>query len=198
MKKRKWLTGLALLLAVALFAFPVMADDQELTDKTTSGDTEVDAVITDGSGEVAYIVTIPEKIDFGTLACPTEDADSYTTPLKFDVTCVKMQGVSNIKVSVCNFGSEAGEANQDFYLTNQTNTACTFTPVYELYVGTTRINTAIPMPVNGFDYIVFSSEGEKVTGGVRLNQRQLYPFKDKLDTIVGSYTGNMVFTIAAS
>ncbi len=198
--------GLLALLTVALafVAFqgvPALAEEGdggvELNDQAQSGDTEVEAQIVDDAGEVAYIVTVPSKIDFGTLACPDSDADSFTIQ-KFSVDCVQMLGVSMVKVSVCNDGSTAGEANQDFYLSNQTNGSCTFMPTYEVYVGTTKIDTSAAMPVNGYDYLVFTQEGQSVKGGVRLNQRQLYPYKDDLASIAGSYTGTMVFTTSAT
>lgn len=203
MKRRVLSLVIVGLMACTLFALPAIADDQQtqqLTDQTTSGNTEVDAKITDGAGEVAYIVTIPEKIDFGTLVCPETDVDDNAIQ-KFIVKCEKMQGVSKIDVSVCNEGSVKGEANQIFYLTNMTNASCSFKPVYDLYVGVNEGNKKIDvtqaMPANGFDYVAFSKEGQEVTGGVVLNQRQLFSYKDNLASIAGSYSGNMVFTIAA-
>ena len=193
---------LATVLALSVFQLaPAFAEDQqassfELSDQVQSGDTEVDARIVDGAGEVAYIVTVPEKIDFGKLVCPDNDEDSFTIQ-KFNVDCVQMQGVSGVKVSVCNDGATAGEKNQDFFLSNQTNAACTFKPTYEVYVGTTKIDTSIAMPANGYDYLVFSKEGQSITGGVRLNQRQLFGYKDNIASIAGDYSGTMVFTTAA-
>jgi hypothetical protein len=161
----------------------------------------VDATIKDGAGEVAYIVTIPQKVDFGTLTCPETDEDSLAVKT-FKVSCVKMQGVDKILVNVCDEDAVAGEKNQGFYLTNMTDATSTFKPSYELYVGNsvadkTRIDTSKVMPANGYSYVGFSKEGQSVGGGVSLNQRQLYPYKDNLADIAGSYTGRMVFTISA-
>lgn len=183
----------ALMLATAL-ATPALGD-QDLSNTKVSGDTQVDAQIVDSAGEVAYIVTVPEKIDFGNLTCPANDEDSFVIQ-KFDVTCVQMQGVSKIQVSVHNDGATAGEANQDFFLTNKTNASCTFKPSYEVYAGTTKINTSEVMSANGYDYLVFTQEGQSVTGGVRLNQRQLYSYKDDIASIAGEYSGTIVFTTA--
>ncbi len=201
MKKGKWIaTGIALLLTAVLLAFPVMAedDDQELTNQNTSGQTEVDAEIKDGSGEVAYIVTVPVKIDFGTLVCPDTDVDSYKI-IPYDVTCVQMLGVKNVKVSVCNLGAKEGETNQIFYLTNDDNWTSSFKPTYDVYVNReNKIDTSKAMPKNGFDYAVFTAEGEFVNSGVALNQRQLFPYKDNLKSIAGNYIGNLVFTTVAN
>lgn len=199
--KKKLTVMLAAVLALTAFGFaPAFAEEQatgqELTDQVRSGDTEVDARIVDGAGEVAYIVTVPEKIDFGRLVCPENDEDSFTIQ-KFNVNCVQMQGVSGVKVSVNNDGATAGEKNQDFYLSNQTNAASTFKPSYEVYVGTTKIDTSVVMPANGYDYLVFTKEGQSITGGVRLNQRLLFPYKDDIASIAGEYSGTMVFTTAA-
>jgi len=196
--KRRTAIILSIVLALSvLLAVPAAADDQQLTDQLQTGDTEVDAQIAESAGEVAYIVTVPEKIDFGNLVCPDTDEDSYTNQA-FTVNCVQMTGVSAISVSVCNNGAAAGETGQIFYLTNQTDTSCTFQPSYDVYAGTTLIETTGAMPVNGFAYCVFTAEGESVSGSVRLNQRQLFPYKDDIASIAGSYTGTMVFTIAAA
>lgn len=201
MKKRVLSLVIGSLMACTVFAAPCLAADQELTDQTQSGNTEVDAKITDGSGEVAYIVTIPEKIDFGTLQCPETNVDSPNIKT-FAVKCEKMQGVGKIFVNVCNSGSNPGETNQNFYLTNMTNAKCTFQPLYDLYVGNSltdnnKIDTTKVMPENGFDFVTFMKEGQSVGGGVNLNQKQLFPYKDDLTSIAGSYSGTMVFTIAA-
>jgi hypothetical protein len=140
-------------------------------------------------------------VDFGTLSCPSADEDSMAVKT-FKVSCVKMQGVKNILVSVCDEDAVEGEKNQGFYLTNMSDASCTFKPSYDLYVGNsitdnTKIDTSEVMPANGYKYVGFSKEGQSVGGGVSLNQRQLYPYRDTLADIAGSYTGKMIFTIAA-
>ncbi len=196
MKKRILGVVIATLALCMCMTVTALAEDQQLDNTNTSGETEVDATILDAAGEVAYIVTVPEKIDFGKLVCPEADEDSFTIQ-KFNVNCVQMQGVNNVTVNVYNEGSTAGEANQDFYLKNQTNASCTFKPLYELYAQTTRIETSEPMDLNGYLYTVFTQEGQSITGGVRLNQRQLYSYKDDLTPIAGTYTGTLVFTTSA-
>lgn len=197
MKKQLFAAGIAALVLTAFLAVPVTAEDQELTDQTQEGNTEVEAAIDETSGAVAYIVTIPDKIDFGTLVCPAADEDSFTQK-EFEVNCVQMVGVSAIQVSVCNEGAAAGEMNQTFYLSNQTDTSCTFEPVYDLYAGDVLIDTSQIMPANGYTYAVFTAEGQSAAGSVRLNQRQLYAYINDIASIAGSYSGKMVFTIAAN
>lgn len=203
MKKGKWIaTGIALLLTAVLLAFPVMAeDDQDLTNQNPSNNTEVDAEIKDSSGEVTYIVTVPVKIDFGTLVCPDTEKD-LNKILYFDVSCVQMIGIDNVMLSVCNSGSTAGGTNQNFYLSNETDITCTFKPTYDLYVGNAgtrvKIDTSGAMPVNGYNYCLFTEEGQIVNGGVVLNQRQLFPYKDDLKSIAGDYRGTLVFTTVAN
>lgn len=197
MKKRVLGAVIATLALCMSMTAIALAEDQQLDNTHTSGNTEVDATILDAAGEVAYIVTVPEKIDFGKLVCPDTDTDSFTG-LRFDVTCVEMQGVNSVKVSVYNDGSTAGETNQYFYLKNQTKPSCTFLPQYELYADTTKIETSGAMPQNGYDYIVFTQQGQSIQGGVRLNQNQLYPYKADLTPIAGNYTGTLVFTTSAN
>lgn len=195
MKKRFLAVLIAALMLAVLQAGPALAEN-ELTNTSQSGDTEVDALIEDGTGEVAYIVTVPSKIDFGNLVCPDTNEDSFTIQ-KFTVSCDEMVGVNKVQLSVCNDGSTSGELNQEFFLTNQTNKSCTFKPLYEVYVGTTKINTSEAMPVNGYEYLTFTQKGQAITGGVRLNQAQLFPYKDNIAEIAGQYSGRMVFTTAA-
>lgn len=196
MRKRVFGAFAAAVALCASFAGPVLADDLRLDELNNNGQTQVDATIVDGAGEVAYTVKVPSKIDFGRLTCPSADTESYTG-LYFDVSCELMQGVRRVKLSVYNEGSSVGATNQNFFLTNVTNTACNFKPQYELYADRTRIDTTQVMPVVGFDYVTFSSEGQTVQGGVRLDQRQLYPYKDDIASIAGSYTGTLVFTTSA-
>ena len=196
--KKVWGALVATLALCAAVASPAIATELDNTNNT--GNTEVDAKILDAAGEVAYIVTVPEKIDFGKLSVPDNDAegvDAYAIQ-QFQVKCVEMQGVSLVKVHVYSFGSLAGEQNQKFFLTNKTNTACTFKPEYDVYAETTKIDVSEAMPANGFNYAMFSREGVSVTGGVALNQRQLLPYKDDLTPIAGEYTGTMVFTTSAA
>ncbi len=198
---KKVLGALAATLALcAAMATPAIADDQELNNLNNVGDTEVDAQILDAAGEVAYIVTVPEKIDFGKLICPdTADEPSYTTQ-RFTVTCVQKQGVNTIMVSVYNEGSTAGEINQEFFLTNKTNLQCGFKPTYEVYAQTVKIDTTQQMPKNGYEYMMLDTEGQSIPGGVRLDQAQLRSYlgaDGDIASIAGEYTGTMVFTTAA-
>lgn len=196
--KRIWGVLVATLALCATVAAPAIADTQ--LDKTNNtGNTEVDAKILDAAGEVAYIVTVPEKIDFGKLSVPDADVEGEEAYViqRFEVACVEMQGVSEVDVKVYNFGSLEGETNQKFFLTNKDNTSCTFKPEYDVYAGTSKINTTEVMPINGFNYAKFGAIGS-VTGGVALNQKQLLPYADDLTPIAGAYTGTMVFTTSAA
>lgn len=196
MRKRILGMVIAVLVLCTALAMPALAEgeDQQLDNVTNWGNTEVDATILDAAGEVAYIVTVPTKVDFGKLSCPDKDEDSFAIQ-KFTIACPQMQGVNNVKLYACNYGSEAGEANQNFYLTNQTNTSCTFKPVYDLGTPTEKINTGEIMEKPGYLYVEFTKEGQSITGGVRLNQRQL--FGKDLTSIAGQYSGTIVFTTIA-
>ena len=74
MKTRKIL---ALSMAVAtMVTASTAAFAAELTLSSTTGNTEVTANIQD-PGAVNYIITIPDKVDFGTLTQPETDTDSF-------------------------------------------------------------------------------------------------------------------------
>lgn len=200
MRKKVLGSVLAALALCTAMVMPALAEDQQLDNVTNWGDTEVDATIVDSAGEVAYIVTVPTKIDFGKLICPDTDVDSYVTQ-KFTMACTQMQGVNSVTLYAYNDGSMAGEANQKFFLTNQTKPSCGFMPEYDLGVATERIDVTGVMDKNGYKYVVFTAEGQTIAGGVRLNQNQIYDEiynkNRELADITGQYSGTIVFTTVA-
>ncbi len=71
MKKKK-IIGLALALTFAVSTtVSVSAAAPQLNDATSGGTTQVTATIdAPEPGEVSYVITIPEKVDFGTILLP--------------------------------------------------------------------------------------------------------------------------------
>ncbi len=197
MRKKVLGSVLAALALCTAMVMPALAEDQQLDNVTNWGDTEVDATIVDPAGEVAYIVTVPTKIDFGKLTCPDDDTDPHYATQTFILACTKMQGVNSVGLYAYNDGSLQGEKNQKFFLTCQTNASSPLAPEYDLGVETWKIDVTQAMPKNGYEYTVFSKEGQTVKGGVRLDQNQLYPYKDDLTKIAGEYSGTIVFTTVA-
>ena len=96
MKARKIL---ALSMAVAtMVTASTAAFAAELTPSSTTGNTEVTANIQD-LGAVNYIITIPDKVDFGTLTQPETDTDSFKD-VNFTVTATKIENLSVLRTRV--------------------------------------------------------------------------------------------------
>lgn len=164
----------------------------ELTNLSPDGNTEVTAKIEGTAGEVTYIITVPDKIDFGTLTQPTENVDSYKE-IDYTVTATKVEGLdSNQYVSVYarDFTSSTDDTN--FYIT-QKDVTDAFSLQYDLFSDkddTDPVNIET-MGTNGYHIASFKTAGETITGKIRLNQKQLYG-KD-LNTIAGDYSGYITF-----
>lgn len=196
MKAKRIIT---LVLAGALSAATVVsASAATLTNEAPSADTEVTARI-EGSdpGDVTYIITIPDKVDFGTLNQPDTDTDSYIYS-GFEVEATQIDMASGA-VSVYIQGYE--EDDNQYYLT-QLDAFEPFEIPYDVYTGQisdtniadqTAINADGSPGVNGYHFTTFNhdAEGSVQDGTLVLNQRELYG--QDLDTISGDYSDTMTF-----
>ena len=193
MKTRKIL---ALSMAVAtMVTASTAAFAAELTLSSTTGNTEVTANI-QASGEISYVITIPDKVDFGTLTPPETDTDSFKD-VPYEVTAVNIEGLSeNQYVLVRIKDKDATEEDGKFYLTQKTSPNTKLT--YDMYDRKTIVDSDIPLNkgrmVNPDGYYLgdFQNTGDSKTGTLRLNQKQLYG-KD-IAEIAGDYSGTIVFT----
>ena len=192
MKTRKIL---ALSMAVAtMVTASTAAFAAELTPSSTTGNTEVTANIQD-PGAVNYIITIPDKVDFGTLTQPETDTDSFKD-VKFTVTATKIENLSdNNRVAVAVKDKDATVDDDQFYITQKTspNTKLMYLVYDTDTIGESDNHLAEGVMGNdGYDLAYFKNQGQSATGTIRLNQKQLYG-KD-IAEIAGDYSGTMVFT----
>ncbi|RHO50643.1 hypothetical protein DW115_00765 [Clostridium sp. AM09-51] len=193
MKTRKIL---ALSMAVATMATAsTAAFAAELTPSSTTGNTEVTANIK-ASGEISYVITIPDKVDFGTLTPPETDTDSFKD-VPYEVTAVNIEGLSEDQYVLIRLkDKDATEEDSQFYLTQKTSPNTKF--IYDVYDISPIENYYIPLASvsmtepNGYFLVAFNEIGAKTTGTLRFNQKQLYG-KD-ISEIAGDYSGTMVFT----
>lgn len=190
MKTKKLLSSI---LAVSLVATAtVSASAIELTNLSPDGNTEVTAKIEGTTGEVTYIVTVPDKIDFGTLTQPTENVDSYKE-IEYTVTATKVEGLeSNQYISVYARDSASSASDTNFYI-SQKDVSDAFSLQYDVYADkddTAPVNTET-MGTKGYHIASFYAAEQTITGKISLNQKQLYS-KD-LDTIAGDYSGYITF-----
>ncbi|MCI5656163.1 MAG: hypothetical protein SOT80_10925 [Candidatus Pseudoruminococcus sp.] len=192
MKTRKIL---ALSMAVAtMVTASTAAFAAELTPSSTTGNTEVTANIQD-PGAVNYIITIPDKVDFGTLTQPETDTDSFKD-VKFTVTATKIENLPDKKrVAVEVKDKDATADNDQFYITQKTspNTKLMYCVYDTGTIGEGDSHLAEgEMSNDGYDLVYFKNQGQTLIGTIRLNQKQLYG-KD-IAEIAGDYSGTMVFT----
>lgn len=196
MKAKRIIT---LVLAGALSAATVVsASAATLTNEAPSADTEVTARI-EGSdpGDVTYIITIPDKVDFGTLNQPDTDTDNFIYS-GFEVEATQIDMASGA-VSVYIQGYE--EDDNQYYLT-QLDALEPFEIPYDVYTGEisdtniadqTAINADGSPGVNGYHFTTFNhdAQGSVQDGTLVLNQRELYG--QDLDTISGDYSDTVTF-----
>ena len=193
MKTRKIL---ALSMAVAtMVTASTAAFAAELTLSSTTGNTEVTANI-QASGEISYIITIPDKVDFGTLTPPETDTDSFKD-VPYEVTAVNIEGLSEDQYVLIRLkDKDATEEDGKFYLTQKTSPNTKF--IYDVYNISPIENHYSPLASvsmtepNGYFFVAFDKVGAKTTGTLRFNQKQLYG-KD-ISEIAGDYSGTMIFT----
>ena len=192
MKTRKIL---ALSMAVAtMVTASTAAFAAELTPSSTTGNTEVTANIQD-PGAVNYIITIPDKVDFGTLTQPETDIDSFKD-VKFTVTATKIENLSDKnRVAVAVKDKDATVDDDQFYITQKTspNTKLMYLVYDTDTIGESDNHLAEgEMSNDGYNFAYFKNQGQIATGTIRLNQKQLYG--KNIAEIAGDYSGTMVFT----
>ena len=198
--KAKTIISIALAAAMAATSIiSVSAGTIELTPDNNSGNTEVKAHISGAPtpGDVSYIITIPDVVDFGELTQPAENTDSFKD-VPFTVKLTELSGTSfdpdAQQISVYVKDQNATTDDSEFYIANKTNPSIILgyevfrssTPSMDNKVSADSFKTA------GYFYTSFTVKDEFLDGTLRLNQNQLYG-RDLAD-IVGEYSGYMVFT----
>ncbi|MCD7980791.1 MAG: hypothetical protein LUF32_00485 [Clostridiales bacterium] len=210
MKKSSLLRrGVGLVLAGSL-AFGmqsmVFAEDTNLTDSSQSGDTDVTGEVA-VSSEVSpsYIITIPEKINFGTLTSPDTNEDDYKV-VSFDVTASSFVDFSdNTGVAVLVKDSEDeknsnGDWSAKFYIRSENSYSLEYSILdpsgSDISSGDLTYENGLLYNVFGAAAVATSSTGSvTVTGTAQLNQKQLYGYdlEDADSERTGTYDGKLNF-----
>lgn len=197
--KAKTIISIALAAAMAATSvISVSAGTIELTPDNNSGNTEVKARISGAPtpGDVSYIITIPDAVDFGELTQPATNDDSFNDK-PFNVKLTELNGTFDPdaqQISVYVKDQNATTGDSEFYIANKTDPSIKLgyevfrssTPSMDNKVSADSFKTA------GYFYTSFTVKNESLDGTLRLNQNQLYG-RDLAD-IVGEYSGYMVFT----
>lgn len=196
MRSKKMIAALFAAALAAIAAVSVSAD--EMTDAAADTSTTVTATIQD-AGEVEYIITVPQKVDFGTLEQPEANEDDYTLiPFRIEATQI---GFTTGQVSVR--AKDGASTDGQFYITQKSDDgdiADPFKIQYDFYKegiadfpnDKTPVNAETPGD-NGYLIVTFDadSESKSQNATLALNQKQLYG-KD-LTTIAGNYSGTIIF-----
>lgn len=204
MKAKKIIT--ALLFTGLTLAATISVGAETLTSTKDLDEVEVTARILGENepGEVSYIVSIPDKIDFGTLVKPADAGDSFVE-IPYTVRAEKITGLDDadhqnwyVRIQVRDKTYEMDEQEQ-FYLSQTTASypevsIGKHTLLYTICLGDSNANVEDNTSFkneHGFNIAFFHETGDEVTGKFRLNQHQLYG-KD-LNEYAGEYSGSAVF-----
>lgn len=198
MKAKKIITFL--LAGVIAATATVSASAATLTQDSPDGSTEITARIEGaGPGDVSYVITIPDKVDFGTLSQPEADEDSYKY-VGFNVEATEIKNFSARQAVSVHIKDSISDDGQ-FYLTqkdSETPFAISY-DVYERVVDDTNRFDYTPMNETsaqseyGYHLCTFTSGSQGAVQDVTLalNQKKLYG--QNLNNIAGDYSGTMVF-----
>lgn len=195
MKAKKLVTLTLAAAMVAASSVSVFA--AELTDTDSTGQTEVKAHISGNAGNVSYIITIPDVIDFGELTQPEDNSTDHFKDVNYEVKATKIVGLDdqtqNINVYVRDQNASVGGVD-DFFITNKNNANLSFE--YSVFntpdpTNNSALNdTNMPQAV-GYHLHSFDTEGDTMTGVLRFNQNNIYGYD--ITQIAGDYSGYMVF-----
>ena len=196
MKFKKIIT-ISLAAAMAMTA-TVSAAAAELTEQNPTGNTEVTAHINGSAGNVSYIITIPDVVDFGELVQPSNN-DNFYKYVDYEVKATKLEGLPDlhhIGVYVKDQNAVV-KGDTDFYITNKNDPSIKFK--YDVFHRPIDDTTQYPISINsgtmtgtaGYKLYDFFNEGDTLDGTLRLNQNQLYG--RNITDIAGEYSGYMVF-----
>ena len=197
MKFKKIIT-ISLAAAMAMTA-TVSAAAAELTEQNPTGNTEVTAHINGYAGNVSYIITIPDVVDFGELVQPSNN-DNFYKYVDYEVEATKLEGLDPTSRHIGVYVKDQNavvKGDTDFYITNKTDPKIKFKyDVFPTFIDDTTqnpisINSGTMTGTAGYKLADFTYELDEVTGTLRLNQNQLYG--RNITDIAGEYSGYMVF-----
>lgn len=187
MRIKKFCTGIWMSAVLMATALPVWAT-QNLTDVNPSGDTTVTADVS--NGDVAYIISIPETIDFGKLTPPPDNTTPHIKEVSYTVGAVQIEGLDTktSRVAVLLKDSTAGTG---FQITGSDASNSGKTLSYSvLGAGDAAISEGKIFP-NGYLLTAFQKANDTVSGTLKLDQNQLYG-KD-MNAWAGNYQGTINF-----
>lgn len=196
--KHKKLTALLLTAVLTVFCvIPAGADEIDLDDSNPASDsTEVVANVSNTApGSPTYIISVPAKIDFGTLRQPQTSASSPIS-VPFQIKAELIDGLSSGSViAVLMKDTVANGSSLGFTITGQTEANAGKSLDYKVIItnddGEDIDITTRTFYDNGYAVYGFSATGQTKNGTAVLDQAQLYG--KTLAEWAGSYKGNIHF-----
>lgn len=189
---KRWMAGMCAVVLATVPTIGVVAADKEVKDNTNDT-TQVTATVTDETSAPKYIVSIPDKVDFGTLYIPESAAVNYKTT-DITVKCVKATDLpSGSAVTVLVKDDDSTSESTAFKL-KKDGTSLDKTLDYEM-IRENGVNVATSANWNdsyGFLYHAFTAAGQSLTNTLRLDQGQLH---SKQSGWLGEYSGNLTFYV---
>ena len=188
--KNKLVAGfMAATMMVSVMSTGVFAKELNPDSETNkAGDTQVTATVEENENKAAYVIEIPDKVDFGKIQQPETEGNVYSYK-DITVSCIKADnlGAGN-GIAVLVKDASAAESSDPFRLTHNENSDCALT--YEIMNSDESIQNGT-WYANGFLFNLFTGAGQEATDKLRLNRNQLYN-KD-LSVWGGQYTGTLNF-----
>lgn len=180
--------------ALMMTALPAEAAG-DLSNVSPSGDTAVTGKVEETDvGDVTYTISIPEKIDFGTLQQPEDQEEAHICQKQMTIKAEYVDGLQEgTRVAVLVKDSAETEDSTDFKIVGQDLTNSGQKLVYTIEnaaVPGTLINQGTRYP-NGYLVSTFKEVGDSTTLDLKLDQNQLYG--KYLPQWAGNYKGTLNF-----
>lgn len=184
--KKRWIAGV---LAGILTMNVLTVSAQDLSNLNPAGNTEVTANVS-GSGDVTYLISVPEKVNFGTLTQPENNTEAHPAVRNFTVDAVQITGLDTGEQRVVVLLKD-GSASGGFQIIGQSASNSGKTLSYSVCNSDGTEITSGKEFVNGYLLTAFSAAGQSLTGQLKLEQNQLYG--QDLEQWAGSYKGTINF-----
>ena len=174
---------------VSVMSTGVFAKDLDPSDENKkAGDTQVTATVEENENKAAYVIEIPDKVDFGKIQQPETEGNVYSTH-DITVSCIQADNLAaGNAIAVLVKDASAVESSDPFRLTHNASSECVLN--YEIMNNGESIQNGT-WYANGFLFNLFTGAGQEATDKLRLNRNQLYN-KD-LSVWGGQYTGTLNF-----
>lgn len=190
---KRWMAGMCAVVLATLPTIGTVAADKEIKGDNTSDSTQVTATVADENSAPKYVVSIPDKVDFGTLYIPQSNAVNYKST-EITVKCVTATDLptgSAVTVLVKDDNSTSSSTN--FILEKDGDNAEKKLKYEMIRENGVNVATAENWHGNyGFLYHAFTAAGQSLTNTLRLDQGQLHT---KEDEWLGSYSGTLSFYV---